>query len=260
MMSWQTGVYRITNATNGKVYIGGAYKSLSARIASHKTALNLNKHANRHLQAAWNKYGPKVFKFSVLRTCPAEAVVGLEQKLIDLYDSTNRRKGYNICPKAGTTLGMVHPPRKPETLARMSAARKGKAKSESHKAAIAFALKDRKFSVQHRARLSAYRRGRKLSLEHRAAIARGSRAAQSSFEYRAKMADIIRGKKRTPEQRKRMSDRQIGRKMSPETCEKISAALKGRRPWSGKNHTEATRAKMKIAAKERWRKRRENTC
>ena len=63
---WKTGAYKIRNKVNGKVYIGGAYKSLAARIRRHKCLLGLGKHHNKHLQSAWDKYGARNFEFSVL--------------------------------------------------------------------------------------------------------------------------------------------------------------------------------------------------
>jgi hypothetical protein len=54
---WKTGVYGIRNRINGKVYVGSASKSLAGRIRGHLSGLTKGTHFNRHLQAAWNRYG-----------------------------------------------------------------------------------------------------------------------------------------------------------------------------------------------------------
>jgi group I intron endonuclease len=61
----QSGVYLITNNTNGKIYIGSAY-DLYKRYWSHFNNLKLNQHPNRHLQSAYNKYGLENFSMKAL--------------------------------------------------------------------------------------------------------------------------------------------------------------------------------------------------
>ena len=61
--SWNTGVYCIKNIFNGKVYIGSASSGggIKSRWAWHKRDLQNNRHPNRHLQYAWNKYGKSLY-------------------------------------------------------------------------------------------------------------------------------------------------------------------------------------------------------
>ena len=49
-----SGVYQITNKVTGKFYIGSAV-NFRKRWNTHKSCLRNNKHANKHLQRAWNK-------------------------------------------------------------------------------------------------------------------------------------------------------------------------------------------------------------
>lgn len=65
----ETGVYSILNIKNGKEYIGGAYRSFSKRWRDHKNQLRRGTHHNRHLQAAWNKYGEAWFVFDIIERC-----------------------------------------------------------------------------------------------------------------------------------------------------------------------------------------------
>jgi len=59
------GVYKITDQTNGMFYIGSA-KCFQVRASQHLSKLKQGKHANKHLQNAFNKHGGDVFLFEVL--------------------------------------------------------------------------------------------------------------------------------------------------------------------------------------------------
>lgn len=59
------GIYQIKNIQNNKLYIGQSIDIIK-RFQHHKSDLNTNKHYNKHLQAAWIKYGEQSFEFSIL--------------------------------------------------------------------------------------------------------------------------------------------------------------------------------------------------
>ena len=59
------GIYKIINVVNDKFYIGSAV-NLRKRKARHFSELRAGKHKNRHLLAAWNKYGEQAFVFVVV--------------------------------------------------------------------------------------------------------------------------------------------------------------------------------------------------
>src|SRR5947209_11148319 len=59
------GVYAIVNTVNGHVYIG-ATSSFVLRWRAHQKALNEGTHHNKHLQAAWRRYGSQAFVFRKL--------------------------------------------------------------------------------------------------------------------------------------------------------------------------------------------------
>lgn len=101
----QSGIYKITNKVNNKIYIGSAV-NIKTRWSKHIGSLNKNKHENRYLQNSWNKYGGENFKFEVLEYVKdKEKLIEREQYWIDKTNCTNRNIGYNICPKAGSCLG-----------------------------------------------------------------------------------------------------------------------------------------------------------
>jgi len=61
----KAGVYEIKNLKDGGVYIG-ASMNIGRRWGTHKYQLRRNKHYNKSLQDAWNRYGEKSFEFSVV--------------------------------------------------------------------------------------------------------------------------------------------------------------------------------------------------
>jgi group I intron endonuclease len=96
------GVYKITNITNGKIYVGSS-KDISRRWNEHIRTLEANAHINPHLQNAWNKYGKNNFTFEVIEQCDGKNQYEREQYYIDLYKPF-QDKGYNIVQKISNDL------------------------------------------------------------------------------------------------------------------------------------------------------------
>lgn len=90
-----SGIYKIENVKNGKVYIGQS-GDIDIRLRGHKNTLKNNKHFNRYLQRAWNKHGEENFTFETLEECNADIINDREVYWINLYDSCNNINGYNI--------------------------------------------------------------------------------------------------------------------------------------------------------------------
>lgn len=95
-----TGIYRIINTANQKVYIGSTARDFIDRWRDHKKRLRRNKHSNLHLQHAWNKYGENSFLFEALEECSKTDCLIREQFYLDTV-----KPEYNICKVAGNTLG-----------------------------------------------------------------------------------------------------------------------------------------------------------
>lgn len=93
------GVYIIKNDTTNKVYIGSS-NNICNRIKTHFSQLKLNKHFNDHLQSSYNKYGEGVFSFKILAILENSELLIIEQRLLDFYQSYNRKLGYNISKTA----------------------------------------------------------------------------------------------------------------------------------------------------------------
>ena len=92
----KSGIYQILNHTNNKCYIGSSKHLLNRWSKEHKPALNSNKHYNRHLQNAWNKYGETNFEFIILEECPIEKLTEKEEYWIENHKSWDRNYGYNL--------------------------------------------------------------------------------------------------------------------------------------------------------------------
>ena len=131
----KTGIYRIHNLVDNKVYIGSTMDSFNNRWTHHRGRLRANQHCNPKLQNAWNRHSEAAFVFEILLYCDPEDCLTFEQMAIDCYQPE-----YNICLVAGNRKNYVH--------------------SDQTKQRISNALRGRKFSALHRRHLSKSKEGR----------------------------------------------------------------------------------------------------
>ena len=92
-----SGIYIIKNLINEKIYVGSSV-NIFKRWNEHKAALRNQKHKNRYLQRAWNKFKEENFIFFILEETGSEKseLIKVEQKYLDLYNSYKRNVGYNL--------------------------------------------------------------------------------------------------------------------------------------------------------------------
>lgn len=113
----RSGIYQIKNQINGHRYIGSAV-NLRNRWLGHLSGLRRQRHRNRHLQAAFKKYGEDAFVFSVLEYVrELGKLIECEQHYLDALHPE-----YNIESVAGSSLGVR---RTEETRRKMTASRMG---------------------------------------------------------------------------------------------------------------------------------------
>lgn len=257
----KTGVYAIVNVRNGKRYVGSASRSFAGRREEHWNALCREGHFNRHLQAAWNKYGPAAFVFQILERCRPEQCLEREQVWLDAYRSYEREHGYNSRPCAESNRGNIWGP---EARAKMSAAaqrrlerpgererlaevgrravadplirakisvsRKGIGHTPETKARISAALTGRPKSPEAIARMSAAQRGRTISEEQKQRLRGLRKGSKASTETRAKMSASQQTRCQDPEVRKRLTEAQLKRWTNPGA--KLRASLAQKRRWA----------------------------
>lgn len=196
-----TGAYKITNTITGKVYVGGAYLSFEKRWKGHRYDLKAGKHCNHHLQASYDKHGEDAFVYSVLERCSPDksTIIATEQKWLDALDACNPLKGYNMCPTAGSRLGVKC---SDETRAKVSAAIKRNMTPELAMRRLA---------------------GIRLPESEEKRL-----AAMRSSKTRGKLREIARN--RSPETRAKLSTANRGRVHTPEARERMTIANRGHTP------------------------------
>lgn len=91
-------LYKIQNITNGLFYIGST-SNFYIRKAEHLGELRTNSHCNKALQRDFNRYGERVFIFSIIQ----DGFKSRQEMLLREYELILKYKGktYNIdtnCP------------------------------------------------------------------------------------------------------------------------------------------------------------------
>ena len=215
-----SGVYEISCSVSPNKYIGSTVH-FDCRWTEHRRDLRKQRHRNRHLQAAWNKYGADTFSFKIIEQVEPVECVEQEQCWIDMYLMFGIPL-YNLTLTAGSTFGMKFGPPPPERIERIRQGNIGKKLSPEHVARIVEANTGRKKTPEEIAKIVAVHTGRKRSAE-----------------TCAKIGEASRNRITTEEARTHMSEAQIGRVHSPESIRKTAEKLTGRtRP---EEHREAMR-------------------
>ncbi len=155
MVQKKSGIYRIRNTKNGKIYIGSAV-NLRNRWNLHRQGLRRGTHANRHLQSSWNKNGETHFLFEVIKLVPdPKQLLVEEQQILDAY-LAQKVVLYNICLIARSCLGVT---RSKETREKMSKALKGRVISKEHREKLRNANLGKKATAATRKKMSAAKIG-----------------------------------------------------------------------------------------------------
>ena len=191
------GIYAIKNKINGKIYVGQVCKNkgMNQRFMEHKSLLVNNKHYNKHLQAAWNKYEKINFLFYLLEEVLDENKLDeREQFWIDQVWGHQ----YNIQPTAGGS------PR-------------GRKHTEEAKLKIGNANRIRVWTYESKLKLSKSQKERYLKFGTPNSVREARRKAQL-------------GRKHTEETKRKISRSQMGRKQSQESICKKNKAIRLKPP------------------------------
>jgi group I intron endonuclease len=128
----QQGIYQIVNIQNDHFYIGSSV-NLHRRKTRHFSELRTNKHNNKHLQAAWNKYGEASFRFNVVELVAQKDVLHVAEDRW-LAAHVGKQYCYNVgraaispmlglCGPLSPTWGYKHTPEAREKIATASSVR-----------------------------------------------------------------------------------------------------------------------------------------
>jgi group I intron endonuclease len=207
--SGESGIYRIRNLVNDKVYIGSTTEmGFCERLKDHLRSLRRNAHGNSHLQHAWNHYGEDAFIFEILEPITDKTLIQEREQFH--IDSVSPEQRYNIAPAAPGR------PLSNETKAKISAR-------------VSATLKGHFVSDETKRRLSESHLGKKKSPEVSKKTADALRGRTVSEEQRQKISNTLKGRKRPPEMVQRVAAKLRGRKRSPELVEKTASKLRGRK-------------------------------
>lgn len=259
------GIYKITSPSN-RIYIGQS-TNIKYRFSKYN---GLSCKEQVRLYRSFLKYGVINHKFEILEECLMSELNDKERYYQDLFSvlsegglncvltKSSDRSGSSskeTCKKIsdsnkGRKLSKDH-------LMKMSIANKGKVVSEETRKKISEANKGRIISEITRKKISLFHKGKRLSEETKKKI--GIANTNPSEEKREIIRKTHKGKKMSDETRKKMSDSHIGIPgpiHSEETRKKMSMARKGKKcgvdnHFFGKKHTEASKIKSSISAKNR---------
>lgn len=170
-MNFNIGIYSITSPS-GRQYIGQTAQGFAIRWAKHRRDLAAGTHHCHSLQRAYWKYGADALVFAKIAFVPVDQLDRREQEQID---ARPKKMLYNTSFCVAFTARGIK--RRPETLLRMSASRKGKCVGAEHPyfgkkrppevgAAISAGLKNKPLSAEHCAKLSIGRRGKCTGVDH----------------------------------------------------------------------------------------------
>jgi hypothetical protein len=243
-----SGIYKITNTVNGKIYIGSAV-NIPIRRNKHFSLLSRNIHPNQFLQNSYNKNGKDCFCFETIELVENKCcLLEREQYFIDLHRSNNRDIGYNIAKIAGSTMGIPSPmkgiPRPESVKEKLRIANTGKKQPRAQvEKRLKTLMKNGGFRHTENAktRISQTHQGennpffgRAHNETHKSMMSEKFSGTKNPFfgkthddEFRKKSSLIHKGKVLSEETRQKLSLAGKGRKQSKEHIEKrIAAAVK----------------------------------
>ncbi len=220
------GIYRIHSKNDDKNYVGSS-KNIERRLEKHHLSLlRKNKHWNKYLQSAWNKYGELNFEFIPVEEVHEESnLLDREDYWMIRYKTLDRNFGYNLVNATRTIISdEIREKMRLNGIKRGAPLGSGWHHTQEAKQKISKAGKRRigmKFSLSHRAAISHVQTGRswndKLGIEksNQLKIATSKRMLGHKFNL---------GRKASEETKKKQSWARSGYKHSLETKLKCKLA------------------------------------
>lgn len=170
------GIYKITNKTNGKTYIGQSI-DIDRRWKEHRNSYKTGKEI---LYRAIRKHGIENFEFEIITECEKEELNELEQKYVLLYKSYvgfKKSKGYNMT--TGGDSATERTPKTKEQIEKLRSKLKGRKFTKEHLENMSKSRMGKKASDETKRKLSLIRKGKKFSKEHRENIGKSQVGAKN---------------------------------------------------------------------------------
>jgi group I intron endonuclease len=204
-------IYRITCTANNKFYIGSTVNK-AQRWARHRRQLRDGSHPNKHMLAAWNKYGEAAFVFEVLEDVSEPAALfAAEQKYLDEHAGKDYCFNWSLyagAPMRGkrgaetSNFGKVLPDSIRKKISASTSGENhknwGKHLSEETKqkireANLRYPHKERKHTPEAVAKIAAASKGRLVSEETRAKRSAALKGREISLDQRLRISKTLSG-------------------------------------------------------------------
>lgn len=225
MISFDTGIYKLTHKKNGKVYIGQS-KHLKRRLYEHKQCESTenNKGSQSVIRRAIKKYGFDSFKYEIIIICKDGDYMDLmETKIINFYNSMVPN-GYNV-RDGGNKVFISEDGKK-----RISKANSGRVLTEKMKSKLSNSAK--KYYLNNnrdedwKNKLSNSLKNKPKSEEHKKKI---SEAKKIFIKNNPNSVKNMLGKKHSEETKKIMREKHLGIKHTQESIVKMKLKAAGRK-------------------------------
>lgn len=220
-------IYFIENKVDGKKYVGQSIHK--DRPLDHLAG---RKNGSTLVIRAMKKYGRENFKYEIIEVVNLtglstkgvrERMCVREQHWMDFHGCT-APSGYNICPAAGSTLGLERTDEWRANIAKTMIDREITWGDKISKAHIGVPL-----TAEHRAAVSRGNMGKIPTAEHRANISRSKMGIPCTVECRAAISKTLMGRTLSDEHRAAImgNTNALGHKVSDECRAKLSKASMG---------------------------------
>lgn len=215
-------IYGIWNEDTGKVYVGSAV-DFRRRRNEHLSGLKNNKHGNKYLQNAWNKYGEENFLFYIIEEVEDDnSLIEREQFWLDMHDSANRLFGYNICPTTSSCLGIT--------------------RTEEFKQKVSNANMGKTYLIETIRKMSESKRGKYLGENN------PFYGKTHTLEFKDRLSKIHTGRKISEETRLRLSIATSGKNNPMYGVSRFGED----NPMYGKQHSDATKKRLSVSRSLDW--------
>jgi group I intron endonuclease len=246
----KTGIYKIVNTLNNKVYVGSAI-DIDTRWRRHKKMLIECYHHSKKLQNSYNKHGINNFNYEIIELCEKHLLTQREQYWIESFDSYNN--GYNSRPIAGSNLGLKLPISE-ETRKKIGLKSKGRKHTEEAKQKIKEKRKSQIFSEETRKKISDLHKGKIVNEETRKKISEANKGRAPI--NKGKTYEEIYGKEKAEELKLKRKINGYNSKISEEGRNNINKNRRGKtyEEIYGKEKAEELKLKRKLEALKRRNK------